>query len=134
VKKMLLVLALVCLSGLLFAGISYAADATAMEVAKFDWNNLWKGAICGAIAALVGWFKDPAFKLADFDFEVALPTVLCGLIVGVVAAYKNIPMADAQVWIASTGIAALVNMLVKALWRRVAAKPIAAIVNPSTPK
>ena len=133
-RKSLWILSLVALGALTFAGIAYAADAVAPEAAKFDWNNLWKGAICGAIAAIIGWVKSKDFSKESFNAELCITTAICGLVAGALAAYQNKPTADVYSWFTSVGGAMVVESIVKALWRRAAPKSLTGATNPSMPK
>jgi len=127
-KKVCFIFFLSCFS---FVSFAYAADAIAVK--SFDFNALWKGAVMGAIAALVGWLKDKDFKLADFELPEALQRVFWGLVVGIVAAWKGVDFTTASAWATGIGLAVLFQEAWKVAWRRLF-KPHLPVINPTIPK
>lgn len=128
-------------------GVAYAAEAVAEAAGappKLFTGDFWKlvgtGIVSGFIASLVGLLKSGNLK--DFDFQRAINVLVIGAVIGAVAAYKGVQFADAEAWLATlpvwAGLSALIEMAIKAIYRKVfpdkATPPVEPPVTPADPQ
>jgi hypothetical protein len=115
-------LAWLTLAFLLIAGVAAVAQEVVPEVEAtgFDWNNLWKMAIVGACASVLGAWKSGTFNPKDLDPAKIGVKAVIGLIVGIIAALKGISIEAAEEWIVAGGFVYVIDYVVKAIFRAVA--------------
>lgn len=88
-------------------------------------TGLIVGALSGIGYAVLGYLKSGE----DFDEQKFVTTIVIGAVVGAVAAYYGLDYNTAYDWLLTVGAVAVVEILVKALWKRFV-KSIAASIVP----
>ena len=125
---------------LVMTGVVFAyQEGASEEKSGFDWNNLWKMAIAGVVASLLGAGTNGKFSPTDWDVKKIAQKAIIGVIVGVVAAWKGIGIDDAQAWVLGGSLVYLIDYAFKAIFKGAAISVVKAkeaalkAANPSQP-
>ena len=106
---------------ILFAGLAFAMQdgEAAEETTKsgFDWNNLWKMAIAGVLASILGAGKNGKFNPVEWDIKKLAQKGIIGVIVGIIAALKGLEISDAQDWLLGGSFVYLIDYALKAIFK-----------------
>jgi hypothetical protein len=100
-----------------FAFCGEAVATTAAAQATTDWVlALLKGGALGVSATLIGWLKNA--EVEKFDWRGMALKVPVGFVVGVIAAYQNVPFDSALAYATGIGLITVLDQVVKLIVRR----------------
>ena len=124
---------------LAMGGVLAAQDLAPAADAGFDWNNLWKMAVAGVLASVLGAWKNGQFNPKDLNPAQLAQKGIIGLVIGVVAGLKGLSIEAADQWVMGGALVYVLDYVLKALFKGTAigvvkAKEVAAAAtNPSPP-
>lgn len=123
---------------LVLSGVALAQDATAAKTG-FDWNNLWKMAIAGVLASVLGAWKNGQFNPKDLNPIQLLQKGIIGLVIGVIAGLKGLSIDAAETWVLGGALVYVLDYALRALFKGAAISLVkvkeaaANATNPSPP-
>lgn len=99
--------------------------APAAAASSFNWMDIVKGLVAGAIAAAIGYFKSQ--DLQKLEILKLAKTVIFGGVIGGVAAWRGTSLPETEKWAAMVGLSFALTYVWDIIVRR-AAQPVVAKV------
>lgn len=108
---------------LLCVAAQAAPAAPGAAASAFNWMDVLKGLVAGAVAAAIGYFKSQSIE--KLEIPKLAKTVIFGGVVGALAAWRGTSIPEAEKWAAMIGLSFAFTYVWDIILRRVATPGIA---------